>query len=548
MFLLIITITLFVIYYFFKKPRQCPDISVPSGPRALPIFGNILQLGDRPHEKMLEWTKKYGPIFKVYLGSELVVVLNGTDMVREAFIENDEEFAGRPKLYMIHATLKGKGLISSPYNSDFNEHKKFLQFSLNKFGRRRSSLEVNCLQTIRETLDEYRERIDNNFEYTNSQMRNNISRIASQNVLTMTFGTRMHDAKLFSHLMDLITENFENTAVAAAFNFLPVTRIFKAYILRNVLRCSEFLNNLISEKLEEYHENMEEFDLPSEKYESNIIECYLKELLNSVCLYDKTIAESLYANDRSASYNCLSRRLTEKRRSSLSIELVNNMNKIRRKSRYTSFSFDHLSSIVQDLFIAGTETISTSLNWAIIYAAKYNDYQDKLVAEIDRVLGKEKLPTESDRAKLNFVQAFLNETMRIISAGPILVPRSTTKDIVFRGYKIPENTFIMANIWSCMRDPYYWSEPNEFRPERFLDENGNFINKNPAMIPFSIGKRACIGESIARLQMFLIFTSLLQKFHFSFANQADLNDDKLMKGIPGVGLSPPHISLKLKLR
>lgn len=548
MFLLITALSLIAFYYLFKKPRESPTLSVPSGPRGLPILGNILQLGDRPHEKMFEWSKKYGPIFKVYLGSELVVVLNGTNTVREAFIQNEEEFAGRPKLYMIHATLKGKGLISSPYNSDFNEHKKFLQTSLNKFGRRRSSLEINCLQTIRETLDEYRERIDSNFEYTNSQMRNNISRIASQNVLTMTFGTRMHDKKLFSHLMDLITENFENTAVAAAFNFLPITRMFKTFILRNVLRCSEFLNNLISEKLEEYHEEMDEFDLPSENYESNIIECYLKELLNNASLYDKTIAESLYATDRSASYNYLSRRLTEKRRSSLSIELVNNINKLRRKSRYTSFSFDHLSSIVQDLFIAGTETISTSLNWAIIYAAKYSEYQDKLITEIDSVLGREKLPTESDRSKLNFVQAFLNETMRIISAGPILVPRSTTKDIVFKGYKIPENTFIMANIWSCMRDPDYWSEPNEFRPERFLDKNGNFVNKNPAMIPFSIGKRACIGESIARLQMFLIFTSLLQKFHFSFANSAELNNEKLMKGIPGVGLSPPHISLKLKLR
>nr|AHL88976.1 cytochrome p450 3042A1 [Brachionus koreanus] len=548
MFLLFTALSLISFYYLFKKPRESSNMSVPSGPQGLPILGNILQLGDRPHEKMFEWSNKYGPIYKVYLGSELVVVLNGTDTVREALIQNEEEFAGRPKLYMIHATLKGKGLISSPYNSDFNEHKKFLQTSLNKFGRRRSSLEVNCLQTIRETLDEFRERIDNNFEYTNSQMRNNISRIASQNVLTMTFGTRMHDKKLFSHLMDLITENFENTAVAAAFNFLPVTRIFKTFILRNVLRCSEFLNNLISEKLEEYHEDMDEFDLPSEKYESNIIECYLKELLNNVCLYDKTVVESLYATDRTASYNCLSRRLTEKRRSSLSIELVNSMNKFRRKSRYTSFSFDHLSSIVQDLFIAGTETISTSLNWAIIYAAKYSEYQDKLINEIDGVLGKEKLPTESDRSKLNFVQAFLNETMRIVSAGPILVPRSTTKDIVFRGFKIPENTFIMANIWSCMRDPHYWSEPNEFRPERFLDKYGNFVCKNPAMVPFGIGKRACIGESIARLQMFLIFTSLLQKFHFSFAKSEELNDEKLMKGIPGVGLSPPHISLKLRLR
>lgn len=219
-----------------------------------------------------------------------------------------------------------------------------------------------------------------------------------------------------------------------------------------------------------------------------------------------------------------------------------------RKSRYKSFSFDHLSSIVQDLFIAGTETLSTTLNWAIIYVAKFSDCQKLIIEEIDRVLGREKLPTESDRIKLPYIEAFINETMRFHCAGPILIPRSTTRDVVFKNYKIPENTFIMVNMWSCMHDPAYWDEPDKFEPKRFLDENGNFRCKNPAMMPFSVGKRSCIGESIARLQLFLIFTSLLQKFSFSFAVEKELNDKKLLKGIPGVGLNPPNVSLKLKLR
>ncbi|CAF0955923.1 unnamed protein product [Brachionus calyciflorus] len=539
-------LVLLSIFLIWKKRNTSNKIlNVPSIPWCLPLLGNILQLGDRPYEKMLEWSKKYGPIFKVYIGSQPVVVLNGTDLIREALIDNGESFAGRPHLYMTHATLKGKGVISSPYNFDLHEHKKFLQTSLNKFGRRRSSLEINCLQTIRETLDEYRERIDDKFEFTNNQMKNSISKITSQNVLTMTFGTRMHDKKNFSHLMDLITENFENTAVAAAFNFLPITRIFKAFILKNVMKCSEFLNNLISEKMEEYNEIIDQIDYDdeSEKFESNIIECYLKELMNNVCMIDNKLSDSFYTNRLTPSYNNVSRRLTEKRRSSLTIENLN-----RRKSRYTSFSFDHLSSVVQDLFIAGTETISTSLNWAIIFAAKYPCYQDKLIEEIERILGREKLPTESDRQKCHFVEAFLNETMRMISSGPILVPRSTTKDLIFKGYKLPENTFVMVNIWSCMRDPNYWCDPSEFKPERFIDENGNFKGRNPAMMPFSVGNRACIGESVARLQMFLIFTSLVQKFSFSFANEQDSNNEKLMRGIPGVGLNPPHIAIKLKLR
>lgn len=237
---------------------KSPPLDVPKGPISLPLIGNLIQLGDRPHEKMMKWVKTYGPIYQLYLGSQLVVVLNGTRLVREALVDQGEIFAGRPQLYMIHATLKGKGIISSPYNQDFNEHKRFLINTINKFGRRRSSLEVNCLQTIRETLDSYRESIDHNFEYTNNHIKNHISQITSQNVLTMTFGRRMYDENTFRRLMDLITENFQNTAVAAAFNFIPITRIFKRYILKNVMRATDFLNDLVSEKMEEYHDEFDE--------------------------------------------------------------------------------------------------------------------------------------------------------------------------------------------------------------------------------------------------------------------------------------------------
>jgi cytochrome P450 family 2 subfamily C len=205
---------------------------MPRVPYALPFVGHLMQLGERAYETMHKWASVYGPVYSLYLGQQKVIVLNGPAVIREALLTHGEEFAGRPKLYMIHATLKGKGLISSGYTSDFFEHKKFLMQKINRFGRRRSSLETNCMQTIKETLDQLRERIDHNFEVTESRMKHSLSQIASQNVLTMTFGTRMYDKENFSTLMDLITENFSNTAVAAAFNFVPVTRIFKTYILK----------------------------------------------------------------------------------------------------------------------------------------------------------------------------------------------------------------------------------------------------------------------------------------------------------------------------
>ncbi len=239
-----------------KVTESSMKLTVPRGPVCLPFVGNLLQLGSRPFEKLFQMADKYGPIFQIKLGSETVVVLNGTDTIREALLDYGTEFAGRPKLYMIHATLKGKGLISSPFNDDYSEHKNFLQKALRRFGKRHSSLEVNCLQTIRETLDEYRSSTDlKSNEFTHYTLKNSLSQIASQNILTMTFGNRMHDKQTFRKLMDLITDNFKNSAISGAFNFLPVTRIFKTYILKNVLRCSVFLNDLISEKIKEFNEH-----------------------------------------------------------------------------------------------------------------------------------------------------------------------------------------------------------------------------------------------------------------------------------------------------
>ena len=235
-------------------------LNVPRGPISLPLIGNMLQLGTRPYETLFNMWRDYGPLFQIKLGTETIVVLNGCDVVREALVTHGTEFAGRPQLYMIHATLKGKGLISSPYNHDYMEHKHFLLTNFNRFGKRRSSLEVNCLEGIRETLDTYRAKTDSNLEFVSSKLKNSLSQIASQNILTITFGSRIHDKDLFGTLMDLVAENFKSAAIGGAFNFLPATRVFSAFLLGNVLRCSAFLNDLISEKMGEFNEYTGVFD------------------------------------------------------------------------------------------------------------------------------------------------------------------------------------------------------------------------------------------------------------------------------------------------
>ena len=477
-------------------------LNVPWGPRPWPVFGNLLQLGYRPYETLYRWSKgsAYGSIFRLRFGSQEVVVLNSPSIIREALHDHSETFAGRPYLHMIHETLHGKGVISAPYGREFTEHKNFLIKSFNRFGRRRrSSLENGCLDEVRFIAERLREKQSSPFQFTNF-----LSQIACNNICTLTFG-RYFETMNMNNLFDKINENFNQTTTIACFNFLPFTRRFQQNIFSNVHDCNRVIQKLVGER---------ETNFDSE-FINNIVDAYLDE-----------------------------------------------MNEHRQRATY--FSKENLDSLVQDLFVAGTETVSNTLNWAIFYIVAHPHVQERVHEEIDRVIGKDRPPCDKDRERMSYIEAVLLESMRCHCAGPILLPRATTQDIHFRDYFIPKDTFILVNMWSAMQDDQHWAEPEQFQPERFLDENHRLKNVNhPAMMPFSVGKRACtgetlrfllshvfplllcVGEQIAKVQLFLILVSLFQKFQFRFANDWKPTD---LRGQPGITLRPPNCQYEALVR
>lgn len=431
-FLVLVAVTLVLVMTLFEKEQNSSN--VPWGPQSWPIVGHLLQLGSRPYETIYQWSKiaKFGPIYRLRLGSQTVVVLNSAEVIREALHDHSEAFAGRPYLHMIHQTLHGKGIISAPYGRDFNEHKKFLLKSFTRFaGRRRSSLESSCLDEIRLVAEKLRDKPSLPF-----RLGNMLSQIACNNICALTFG-RYFETLNINYLFDKINENFNQTATIACFNFLPFTRIFQKNIFNNVQDC----NRVIQELVQERQQNFEQESV------GNIVDYYLEQM------------------------------------------------KLNR-----SFSKDNLDSLVQDLFVAGTETISNTLNWAIFYIVAHTEVQEKLHEEIDQIVGKDRVPCEKDRKQMPFTEAVLLESMRCHCAGPILLPRATTQDVVFRNYFIPKDTFVLVNMWSAMKDDQQWIEPDRFIPERFLDKDHQLTNVNhPAMMPFSVGKRACTGSFIVFL-------------------------------------------------
>lgn len=132
--------------------------------------------------------------------------------------------------------------------------------------------------------------------------------------------------------------------------------------------------------------------------------------------------------------------------------------------------------------------------------------------EIDRVIGREREPSFNDRMNMPYTEATILEIHRVVTLVPLSVPHRNVKDTHIFGHFIPKNTVILPNIWAVHHDVKIWKDPDNFRPERFLDKNEP--NKSEFVISFSIGKRACAGEPLARMELFLYFVSLLQTFEF----------------------------------
>ena len=144
--------------------------------------------------------------------------------------------------------------------------------------------------------------------------------------------------------------------------------------------------------------------------------------------------------------------------------------------------------------------------------------QEKIFQEIMSVVGQKSYPTVNDKTKMPYTEAVIMESLRVANIIPIIMPHNCMNECEFEGYTIPKDTRILANLWTINRDQTIWGDPEVFRPQRFLDDDGNLLppehKLRQAWLLFGVGRRNCVGEVMARTRMFLYVTSLIQKFSF----------------------------------
>ncbi|XP_077177804.1 vitamin D 25-hydroxylase isoform X1 [Paroedura picta] len=440
------------------KQRRPPGF--PPGPARLPLIGNIHSLAsEQPHVYMKRQSEVHGQIFSLDLGGISAIVLNGYDAVKECLVQQSDIFADRPPLPLFKKLTKMGGLLNSRYGRGWTEHRKLAVTSFRVFGYGQKSFECK----ISEESIIFLEAIDT-YKGKPFDMKHLITSAVSNITNLIIFGERFpYEDTEFQHMIEIFSENIELAASAAAFlyNAFPWIGIFPfgkhQQLFKNAAEVYKFLLHLIQRASQ------------NRKPQSprHFIDAYLDEM-------------SRNKNDPES-----------------------------------TFSTENLIFSVGEIMIAGTETTTNVLRWAVLFMALYPNIQGQVHKEIDLVVGPNKTPCLEEKFKMPYTEAVIHEILRFCNIVPLGIFHATSKDTVVHGYSIPEGTTVITNLYSVHVDEKYWSNPEVFCPERFLDSSGQFV-KREAFVPFSLGKRHCLGEQLARMEMFLFFTSLLQRFHLHF--------------------------------
>ncbi|XP_077025169.1 cytochrome P450 2D17-like isoform X2 [Tamandua tetradactyla] len=454
-----VAIFLLLVDLMHRRIRWAPRY--PPSPLPLPGLGNLLQVDFQ--DMMYSFRKlrrRFGDVFSLQLAWMPVVVLNGLPAVREALLERGEDTADRPPApineYLGYGP-RAQGVVLARYGPAWREQRRFSLSTLRNFGLGRKSLEQWVTEEAANLCAAFADHASRPFSP------NDLLNQAVCNVIaSLTHGRRFeYSDPTFRKLLGLVEaflkeQGFTQAVLNAASVLLRIPGVAsKAFPAQKAFM------DLLDELLTEHREAWDPAQPPHD-----LIEAFLSEM------------EKSKGNPES------------------------------------SFTDANLRLVVGDLFIAGVVTTSITLAWALLLMILHPDVQSRVHKEIDEVIGQGRRPEMADQGRMPFTTAVIHEVQRFGDIIPLGVPHMTSRDTEIQGFRIPKGMMLILNLSSVLKDETAWEKPFRFHPGHFLDAQGRFV-KPEAFMPFSAGRRACLGEPLARMELFLFFTCLLQRFSFS---------------------------------
>ncbi|XP_077223106.1 cytochrome P450 superfamily protein [Tasmannia lanceolata] len=434
-------------------------LPLPPGPKGWPILGNLPQLGPKPHHSLAALAKIYGPLFHLQLGSIHVIVAASSTVASLFLKTHDANFSNRPpNSGAKHIAYNYQDLVFAPYGPRWRTLRKIC--SVHLF----SSKALEDFRHVREgeVWALARAVARAGVEVNVGEMLN----ICTTNALArVMLGRRV----------------FEEKKEAGEFKEMVV----ELMVLGGVFNISDFLPALewldlqgVAKKMKKLHRR---FDA----------------LLGGI------IEEHRKIGGGAGPHNDL-------------LSLLMGLKEDEEGGKLTD---TQIKALLLNLFAAGTDTSSSTVEWALSELIRHPDILLEAQQEMDSVVGRDRLVSETDLAQLPLLQAIIKETFRLHPSTPLSLPRIAAESCEVNGYFIPKNSTLLVNVWAIGRDPTVWPDPLEFQPSRFLagskqahlDIRGNDFE----VIPFGAGRRICAGLSLGLRMVQFMTATLVHAFDWT---------------------------------
>ncbi|KAK6135666.1 hypothetical protein DH2020_030603 [Rehmannia glutinosa] len=489
-------LTLSILCSLIKLIKSSSNTNTPPGPRGFPIVGYLPFLRRDLHHLLTELSHQYGPIFKLRLGDKLWIVINSPSLLKEVRRDHDIIFANRDITVAARIITYGLNDIAwSPYGSQWRSLRKIF---------------------VREMLS------NNNLKATYNLRKDEVRKVVRE--IYSKIGTPIDICELTMQIdLCLIINLIWGGKIEAK---------RRDKILAGILPVvAEILDLLIEPNISDFFPVLARFD----------IQGVAKEATTLLQRVDEIIEDTIHEWMK----NPHDKPLTNDGRTDFMQILVDLMQEEDNKA---SLGKIQIKALIVDILVAGTDTSATAIEWAMTELLNHPEMMEKVQQELNEVVGLNNIVEEFHIPKLDYLDAVLKETLRMHPVLP-LSPRNPSQSCTVGGYTIPKGSTVLVNIWSVQMDPLAWDNPSEFRPERFLGNNGkwDFSGNDLNYIPFGSGRRACAGIPLAERMVRYILASFLHSYEWRLPDEEKLDmSDKLLttlrKRIPLIVVPAPRLS------
>ncbi|KAL3505087.1 hypothetical protein ACH5RR_034928 [Cinchona calisaya] len=467
--------------HFLRKIRNLP----PSPILNLPVLGHLHLIKKPLHRGLAKISDRYGPVLLLDFGSRPVLLVSSPSAAEECLHKHDIIFANRPHL------MAGKyigynytSLVWSSYGDHWRNLRKISSLQI------LSSHRLQMLQGIR--VDEVKLMLKGLFSASKDGKKVDIKTVFFELMLNVMmrmiagkryYGENVEEVEEAKRFREIVTETMRMGGASNMGDFLPVLRWLKVgKVEKNLKALQKKRDRFMQELIKGFRsENTEIGGGAGETGEKK-----------------KTLIQVLLT-------------LQQKEPEYYKDEII--------------------KSLMLVLLAAGTDTSMGTMEWALSLMLNNPSTLKKAQAEIDTIIGKERLLDESDVANLPYLRCIISETLRMYPPGPLLVPHESSEECVVGGYRVPRGTMLLVNLWAIQNDSKIWEEPRKFKPERFEGVEGT--RDGYKWMPFGSGRRGCPGEGLAMRMVGFGLGSVIQCFDWERIGE------ELVDMTEGPGLTMP---------